>query len=121
MKNIFLNSTYPNSISFSDLLVTVWFDINVLILHSKENFSVNLIFFIIFVVLSENKSICPFSSKPFKFNLEHSAERIFLVLAQHDLVSCCKSKFRYKTFIVRHKLCELIARTLRHLGWYRTV
>ena len=44
MKNIFLNSTYPNSISFSDLLVTVWFDVNGLILHSKENFSDNLIF-----------------------------------------------------------------------------
>ena len=43
-KNIFLNSTYRNSISFSDLLVTVWFDVNGLILHSKENFSDNLIF-----------------------------------------------------------------------------
>ena len=61
MKNIILNSTYPNSISFSDLLVTVWFDVNPLIFHSKENFSDNFIFVIIFVSLYENKSIFLFS------------------------------------------------------------
>ena len=62
MKNILLHSTHVNSMSFSDSLVTVWFDVSVLILHFDGNFSDNLIFHIFCkLVLCENKSIWPFS------------------------------------------------------------